>query len=389
MPPPPPKARRRKPATGASVAGNTPGVLFCSFCGKSQHEVRKLIAGPLTFICDECVTLCVDIVGDETEGHVSLPDGRNQFMIRVTFEPALSDFEIETFPTFVRKVAEAFPDCNVSLRGLSVHSSSATLTVQSPGDQDVHALRREVSVLVTRLRVTQQKLLVEVEAREALEKRVRDYETLIASKAVSDLKERGEWPNSTRKAMLFCFMDVVGFSNLADEVKARTVELLRNVVAMLARSQRADFLNMWGDGIAAGFEDPQQGLECACLFVRHLELYGLNVRVGVAWGIANVRSNSAVGREDVDGACVDLAARLEALAEAGEVVCTEDVAQLDEIDPDHFQFASTERLAKKAFAGVAVGDRLTLHTVTLKKNAAALLERKSVAVSELSTEEPK
>jgi ClpX C4-type zinc finger len=38
-------------------------VCLCSFCGKSQHEVRKLIAGPTVFICDECVELCMDIIG--------------------------------------------------------------------------------------------------------------------------------------------------------------------------------------------------------------------------------------------------------------------------------------------------------------------------------------
>jgi ATP-dependent Clp protease ATP-binding subunit ClpX len=40
-------------------------VLYCSFCGKSQHEVKKLIAGPSVFICDECIELCNDIVRDE------------------------------------------------------------------------------------------------------------------------------------------------------------------------------------------------------------------------------------------------------------------------------------------------------------------------------------
>ena len=39
--------------------------LYCSFCGKSQHEVRKLIAGPSVFICDECVELCNDIIREE------------------------------------------------------------------------------------------------------------------------------------------------------------------------------------------------------------------------------------------------------------------------------------------------------------------------------------
>ena len=47
---------------------NTKTTLFCSFCGKSQHEVRKLIAGPTVFICDECVELCMDIIKEENKG---------------------------------------------------------------------------------------------------------------------------------------------------------------------------------------------------------------------------------------------------------------------------------------------------------------------------------
>jgi ATP-dependent Clp protease ATP-binding subunit ClpX len=43
-------------------------LLYCSFCGKSQHEVKKLIAGPSVFICDECIDLCNDIIRDETSG---------------------------------------------------------------------------------------------------------------------------------------------------------------------------------------------------------------------------------------------------------------------------------------------------------------------------------
>ena len=48
-----------------SKSGDTKNTLYCSFCGKSQHEVRKLIAGPTVFICDECVDLCSNIVHEE------------------------------------------------------------------------------------------------------------------------------------------------------------------------------------------------------------------------------------------------------------------------------------------------------------------------------------
>ncbi len=49
--------------------------LYCSFCGKSQHEVRKLIAGPTVFICDECVELCNDIIREEAKGATSTKKG--------------------------------------------------------------------------------------------------------------------------------------------------------------------------------------------------------------------------------------------------------------------------------------------------------------------------
>ena len=50
-----------------SDSGDSKNTLFCSFCGKSQHEVKKLIAGPTVFICDECVELCMDIIREEAK----------------------------------------------------------------------------------------------------------------------------------------------------------------------------------------------------------------------------------------------------------------------------------------------------------------------------------
>ena len=53
-----------------SKTGDSKNTLYCSFCGKSQHEVRKLIAGPTVFICDECVELCMDIIREEHKTHL-------------------------------------------------------------------------------------------------------------------------------------------------------------------------------------------------------------------------------------------------------------------------------------------------------------------------------
>ncbi len=53
-----------------SKKGDSKNTLYCSFCGKSQHEIRKLIAGPTVFVCDECVELCMDIIREENRGSV-------------------------------------------------------------------------------------------------------------------------------------------------------------------------------------------------------------------------------------------------------------------------------------------------------------------------------
>src|ERR1700688_2242085 len=57
------------------TGSDSKNTLYCSFCGKSQHEVRKLIAGPTVFICDECVELCKDIIQEEKSSLVKSHDG--------------------------------------------------------------------------------------------------------------------------------------------------------------------------------------------------------------------------------------------------------------------------------------------------------------------------
>ena len=59
------EAQTRGSFMSKSGGSDTKNTLYCSFCGKSQHEVRKLIAGPTVFICDECVELCMDIIREE------------------------------------------------------------------------------------------------------------------------------------------------------------------------------------------------------------------------------------------------------------------------------------------------------------------------------------
>ncbi len=75
------------PATGEKL-------LYCSFCGKSQHEVRKLIAGPSVFICDECVDLCNEIIGEETDADAGAGERSGGFPTPPEIHAILDDYVI-------------------------------------------------------------------------------------------------------------------------------------------------------------------------------------------------------------------------------------------------------------------------------------------------------
>ena len=69
-------------------------LLYCSFCGKSQHEVRKLIAGPSVFICDECVELCNDIIREEVQEGSETASARNKFPRPDEIRQSLNEYVI-------------------------------------------------------------------------------------------------------------------------------------------------------------------------------------------------------------------------------------------------------------------------------------------------------
>ncbi|MBZ0095607.1 MAG: ATP-dependent Clp protease ATP-binding subunit ClpX [Sulfuricella sp.] len=70
-------------------------LLYCSFCGKSQHEVRKLIAGPSVFVCDECVELCNDIIREEAQGDQSAKGGASDLPVPQEICQMLDEYVID------------------------------------------------------------------------------------------------------------------------------------------------------------------------------------------------------------------------------------------------------------------------------------------------------
>jgi ClpX C4-type zinc finger/Glyoxalase superfamily protein len=101
---------RHAPTRGGGSAAQT--MLYCSFCGKSQHEVRKLIAGPTVFICDECVSLCDDIIDDEDDQEIlnllktDAESGNHAYPAALDYVRRMPTEDLASFVARCRRVVE-------------------------------------------------------------------------------------------------------------------------------------------------------------------------------------------------------------------------------------------------------------------------------------------
>ena len=108
---------------------NNKNILYCSFCGKSQHEVRKLIAGPTVFICDECVELCMDIIKEENKDTFV----KNQEGVPTPEEISKTLNEYVIGQTFAKEVLS-----------VAVHNHYKRLNHQSKNNKDVELSKSNI-----------------------------------------------------------------------------------------------------------------------------------------------------------------------------------------------------------------------------------------------------
>lgn len=104
--------------TGVAKNSNT---LYCSFCGKSQHDVFKLIAGPSVFICSECIEICSDIVVVEKGPTEPITHGPMlRYAINVNFDRSFDARETNLIPALIHSIQNAYPGSTISLKSFEV-----------------------------------------------------------------------------------------------------------------------------------------------------------------------------------------------------------------------------------------------------------------------------
>lgn len=345
--------------------------LYCSFCGKSQHEVRKLIAGPTVFICDECSDICHEIIiEEEREQTSSLPNGSSRTVLSVKLPGRLDSQELATLPSLISEVERAFPQCSIRITKYTPLSENdvVQLSVESPPAYDPAELAKQVRELTVKLRIEQQRYLSEKAERERLEEKLTGLMHDVFPLLVENLKRSGDYPGSKIQAMSIMFIDVSGFSTMDEEDRIRAIDLLRSLGRAILKSERGMYLNTWGDAVVAAFDDPASALRCGCKFAQHFNLVGLDARVGISWGTIRISVNEIKGTYDIDGAAVNLGARIESLAEPGTVLCTEEMGELVGRENEEFVFTPKTLHLKKNVGNLKEGDGMELLEVRSKLN---------------------
>ncbi len=353
-------------------------LLYCAFCGKTQHEVKNLIAGPTVYICDECVDLCYDIVVEEgaKKSAGTKVDKFVRYTLAVRFDRPFAPEETTLIPAIIQTIEAAYPGCRISIssfvtRGEAEGGSLLLLHFDSPvliSESKISKLENEIEDLARQLKIAQERYLVEKAERERFEVEYKQLVEDVFPIIVTELRKQGRIGALNTKTLLILFADIVGFSKFSAEERSQKLDLMRLIGRSVLKSEKGIYTNTWGDGVVAAFDDPTQGLRCACKFVTHLHVDGIEARVGVSWGAARIRFNDITQRLDVDGESVNFGARLEPLAEPGEVLASDVVCALDNLDKGDFLFTAKEVELKKDVGEKKAGDKLRVYGVKYYPN---------------------
>jgi len=357
---------KQKTTTNPGRRGDTDkNTLYCSFCGKSQHEVKKLIAGPTVFICDECIELCSDIVYRE-------PGKDNLEFLDLDLKEPIDNLSIARVDSIVSQLSQLYPEIKFKVDRVYKTDSGSVIVIiygDSTGRKVEDELREEIKTIAEKLKVAQNQYFNEITNRKSIENDFKKLKEDVFPIIYQKLIETGQIPDRGTKPLLCMALDVRGFSELPNPRQLACVKMLQGIAAPILEESDAMLINTWGDAIVAAFKDINIGIICSCKFIKHLDVEGFDSRIGLSFGNILIRENALIQRSDGFGDAIVEASRLEACADTNEVLISTETRYHPTVNEDLFEFREKNVMLKKGYNEKNPGEMITAFHVRLKPNA--------------------
>jgi class 3 adenylate cyclase len=248
--------------------------------------------------------------------------------------------------------------------------ATVTLVVENLGENNADNVAEQLQQSAKQLQAVQRYALQQVDMRQRIEHQLSQLKEEMFP-ILQDLvlqQHLLQQPSQTHY-LTTLFLDMRGFSRLDEYQRSIFIRRLRGHAHAILEEGGAKYMNTWGDAIVACFEDVNTGLMCAYQLVTVLHAAGIQTRIGMSQGKTSVRGNALTNRLDIEGDSVNFAARLEPLAEAGEVLITEELRYHPEVKQECFIFTRHERSLKKAVGDQQQGNVIECYSIELVEDS--------------------
>jgi len=284
------------------------------------------------------------------------------------YEGGIKPIEVATLPSLIQQLELEHEGCILRLESIKVAPDGATVTIIVDMDEEYNVKQLEHS-LTERAKQEQawrRKALENYELRMQLEKQLIELNNLYLPLAKKRQESDPSLFQNGEEYLMVLFLDVAGFSRMNDVDRQEKVARLRDFGVPVLRNRGGKYINTWGDAIVAAFDDVNKGLICACQLISHLAIQGIPARIGINRGKVFIGYNSLTQRPDISGSTVNFTARLEPLAQKGEVLISEELRYEPTLDSNLFNFVPQKRALKKDLEGIEAGEFIDCYSVTLK-----------------------
>jgi uncharacterized protein YjbI with pentapeptide repeats/class 3 adenylate cyclase len=287
----------------------------------------------------------------------------------------INPIEVATLPALIQRIEAIHPGCILRLHSVQEAPGGAmvTLVVDDRGGRtpaEIEELKTALEVTGKRLIGLERKLLDEESARKWAEEEISCRDKILAYLYLEQTERKLlSQADTKRKALTLMFLDLVGFSRLSEEARQAKVDMLQQLGVALLPQWNGQYINTWGDAIVAGFDNPNDGLFLACKFIQHLEVEKIEARIGMSRGMVAVQYNDLTKRMDIAGESVNVGARLEQMAQSGEVLISEELRYYPDVQEKRFIFMQEHRSLKKAVGDQQQGDLIECYSARLAEES--------------------